>query len=145
MTEYYRVCIVDDDELSHQMYSVLFKSILNKQDVHIDIISCYNGKEFINMFHDMKNKDIFPHAMLIDYIMPEMDGLELLHNAAKENIGLPPVIFCTGHDFIDKDLCKDYSFMHDIKIKPFRDSELTELADVLLDALQNHGRRREPV
>jgi signal transduction histidine kinase/ligand-binding sensor domain-containing protein/CheY-like chemotaxis protein/AraC-like DNA-binding protein len=72
---HYKILIVEDnDELRRNIVKTLEKYFL--------IFEATNGKEGIE-----KAKEIYPDLILTDYIMPEMDGMEMC-NEIKDNINL---------------------------------------------------------
>ena len=74
------VFIVDDDQLLLNMYSIKFK----KSGFEVDTAA--NSLEALTKLRDGASPDV----ILLDVVMPGMDGLELLSNIRKENL-LPNV------------------------------------------------------
>jgi CheY-like chemotaxis protein len=72
----YKVLIVDDDKFLLDMYSMKFKSL--GHDTHVAV----GPTEALSK---LREGDIFD-ALILDVIMPTMDGLELLEVIRKENL-----------------------------------------------------------
>ncbi len=71
----YKILIIDDDPFILDMYVLKFK------EVGFQIEIAKNGKEGLQKITDTK-----PNAVLLDVVMPIMDGFEVLHHLAKEKI-----------------------------------------------------------
>lgn len=67
-TEHYRILVVDDDE--HILLSL--KSIL--EDAGYEVLCSDNSREAIELA-----KKFQPHLVILDVIMPGMDGIEVCH------------------------------------------------------------------
>jgi len=72
----YHIFIADDDSFLLTIYSNKFK--LNGHT----ITTAQNGEEALRKIKE----GIAPDALLLDVIMPQMDGIELLENIRKENL-----------------------------------------------------------
>lgn len=70
-----KVLIVDDDEFLLEMYALKFK------ESGFDVETAVNGEDAIK-----KAKSINPDIILMDVVMPKMDGFDLLRNIKSENI-----------------------------------------------------------
>lgn len=71
-----RVLIIDDDHFLLNMYSIKFK----KSGFNVDTAA--TGADALNKLRDGAKPDI----ILLDLVMPGMDGLEVLENIRKENL-----------------------------------------------------------
>jgi two-component system OmpR family response regulator len=71
-----KVMFVDDDTFLLDMYSIKFKN--NNWDVR----TCDNAEVALKALHD----GYVPDIMLVDMIMPGMDGIGLLSAVRKENL-----------------------------------------------------------
>jgi len=72
----YQVLIVDDDTFLLNMYSVKFKKY------GLDVVSAISGQDALSKLREGLKPDI----ILLDIIMPGMNGFELLENIKKENL-----------------------------------------------------------
>ena len=84
-----KIMFVDDDIEIHPIVEKGFKNFYN-----INSLLCASGKEAIS-----KVQDFMPDLVILDAMMPEMDGIavmrELAKNSKTKNI---PIIFLTGKD-----------------------------------------------
>ncbi len=71
-----KILIVDDDEFLLEMYALKFK------DSGFDVDSAKGGEETLAKLREGARPDI----MLLDVVMPVMDGFEVLRIAKKENL-----------------------------------------------------------
>jgi PleD family two-component response regulator len=71
----YKIIIVDDDKFLLSMYSMKF----NKEGMEVVAIS--DPKEALDKFKEGLTADI----LILDVVMPGMDGIELLELVRKEN------------------------------------------------------------
>lgn len=71
-----RVLIVDDDQFLLNMYSIKFQ----KSGFAVD--TAVGGQDALNKLRD----GVPPDIMLLDVVMPGMDGMELLENIRKEKL-----------------------------------------------------------
>src|SRR3989344_2365113 len=71
-----KVLIVDDDRFLLNMYSIKFK----KSGFEVDTAS--GGEEVLHKLREGATPDV----LLLDVVMPSMDGLELLENIRKEKL-----------------------------------------------------------
>jgi len=71
----YKVLIVDDDKFLLQMYAMKFT-----HSGH-EVTTALNGNEALE-----KLKEITPEIIVMDVVMPGMDGMELLETIHRENI-----------------------------------------------------------
>lgn len=72
----YKVFIVDDDEFLLDMYTIKFRA------EGIDVTPC-NGP---NAVLDKLREGVEPDLILLDIIMPEMDGFDVLEAIKKEKL-----------------------------------------------------------
>ena len=81
-----KVLIVDDDSISRKVLATVLKNW------NMDVEVAVNGKEFINKLHE-SSFDL----LIIDYFMPEMDGLAILdYVKSKSELEHIPVFMLTG-------------------------------------------------
>lgn len=77
-----KVLIVDDDKFLLNMYSIKFGK--NGFDVHSGV----GGIDALKVIHD----GFIPDIILLDLVMPGMDGLELLTKIKSENLAPKAVV-----------------------------------------------------
>ena len=77
-----KVLIVDDDEFLLDMYVMKFK------EAGFEVEVAQNGEEAIE-----KAKSGNPDAILLDIVMPKMDGFEVLRKIKKENLAHQAAVF----------------------------------------------------
>lgn len=81
-----KIAIVEDDQTISQMYRIKFES------ENFDVDTAENGKLGLKLIEEMK-----PDMVLLDLMMPEMNGDELLMNLRKTDWGKDiPVIILTN-------------------------------------------------
>ncbi len=108
------IFIVDDMEENHMVIG----HILRKEGYKV--ASAYNGVQALEML-----KNILPDLILLDVMMPEMNGFDFCHELKKspsrEEI---PVIFITGQSEIEQILRGFTVGAVDYVLKPFNPAEL---------------------
>ena len=72
----HKILIIDDDEFLLDMYAVKFK----EEGFEVDIAR--EGKEALNKIKEGAS----PEVVLLDVVMPGMDGFELLETIRKEKL-----------------------------------------------------------
>jgi CheY-like chemotaxis protein len=72
----YKILIVDDDKFLLDMYAVKFKTLGHDPAVAV------GAEDALNKLREGTN----PEILILDIIMPSMDGLELLELIRKENL-----------------------------------------------------------
>jgi len=84
------VLVVDDDELNRERVA----SVLQKENIKITELT--SGKELLDYIEGMTP---LPDLILLDFMMPEMNGFETLVNLRKKaDTADIPVIFITGEE-----------------------------------------------
>jgi signal transduction histidine kinase/FixJ family two-component response regulator len=132
------VILVIDDDVSARLLTA--KLLTNKQ---YQVLSAASGEEGINTLRD-KEVDI----VLLDQLMPTMDGLETFERIKKDISDPPPVIMATGHgsmelavafmrrggaDFVNKSLDME---VLDVKLqKALRQAEEQKRANMARQAI----------
>ncbi len=86
----YKVLIVDDDKFLLDMYATKFKSLGHEAVVAV------GAQDALQKIRE----DASPEILILDIIMPNMDGLELLELIRKENLipGVPVVMLTNETD-----------------------------------------------
>ena len=72
----YRLYLVDDDRFLLDMYAVKFKAAGH------EVTAFQNGEEALALLRDKPA----PDAMLLDIVMPTIDGFDVLETIRKENL-----------------------------------------------------------
>jgi CheY-like chemotaxis protein len=75
----YRVYLVDDDHFLLDMYAVKFKAAGH------DVVASQSGEELLKTLREKGP----PDAILLDIIMPNMDGFQVLEAIKKEKLAPP--------------------------------------------------------
>ncbi|MEQ1500488.1 MAG: response regulator [Parcubacteria group bacterium] len=91
-----KILLIDDDKFLLDMYSLKFK----KSGLDVDIAS--NTK----VAFDKINSETYYNIILMDIIMPGMDGLELLTNIRKDNLAKNSVIIMLTNQADDYEKAK---------------------------------------
>ena len=79
------VAVIDDDESMREALESLLKSVGFRTTIFA------SAKEFLNAV----KKDV-PDCLILDVLMPEMNGLELQKKLLEENIPVP-IVFISAH------------------------------------------------
>ncbi|MGB0933273.1 MAG: response regulator transcription factor [Lishizhenia sp.] len=77
-----KIIIIDDEADIRDLLSY------NLKKEGFDVVTAENGKEGLNLIHEHK-----PHLILLDVMMPEMDGIEVC-DAIRQTPGMENVIIC---------------------------------------------------
>lgn len=96
-TRTYKMLLVDDDKFLLEMYANKF----TKSGVEVEI--AMNGQEALDKLKDGEKKF---DVLILDIVMPGMDGLELLHNIRKENLAKDSVIVMLSNQNNPQDIEK---------------------------------------
>ncbi|AFZ47117.1 response regulator receiver modulated diguanylate cyclase [Cyanobacterium stanieri PCC 7202] len=118
MAEYnpknFLILAVDDNSINR----IMLEKILAKAGYQIKVLA--DSEEFLNMIGSVK-----PDLMLLDLMMPKIDGLELCRLIkAKANYKEVPIIFLTASDSKDNVIEAFRSGAVDYVTKPFNNEEL---------------------
>lgn len=112
------ILVVDDNEMILSLISEV--ATVNGYRVRI----AHNAEEFFAAYAQKK-----PALMMIDIVMPDMDGLEMIQRLAADNCQIPLVIM-SGYEYVDdqgiKLLAKKLNLLSFLR-KPFDITELMEL------------------
>ena len=92
----YRIYLVDDDRFLLDMYAVKFRA----QGHEITAFS--SGKDLLETLKDKPA----PDAMLLDVVMPEIDGFEILEDIRKHNLIPTTKIIILSNQGQDSDIEK---------------------------------------
>jgi CheY-like chemotaxis protein len=78
----YKILIVDDDKFLLDMYSMKFKSLGHEANVAV------GGEDALSKLRGGDS----PEILILDIIMPAMDGLELLETIRKEKLAEQAIV-----------------------------------------------------
>jgi len=120
-----RVLLIEDDEVTREM----MRSILTTEDWKVDEAS--NGLEAIERL-----KETLPDVILLDLMMPEMDGFEFAHTLQLSSEWRRiPVIVLTAKDLTESDRMRLNGYVEKIVQKGAwdRESLLGEIRQLLTD------------
>lgn len=90
----HRVLVVDDHDEDRQ----LLRRMIESQEGY-EVIEAAGGQEAITLV-----KQVFPHIIILDLMMPEMDGFAVLEAIKRdETTRSIPIIVVTAKDLTDED------------------------------------------
>jgi len=118
--------IVDDDADLAELYSDV------AENVGLNITRYSNGNDFVHS--ELNRKQI----LLLDLMMPQMDGIQVLHRLAKSEFNYP-IILLSGYDEGALKLARDFAANSQLNVI----STLTKPVDIdvlemlLLEACEN--------
>lgn len=92
----YKILIVDDDKFLLNMYSIKFRK------ENFDVTAAANGQDALTQLRN----GLIPDAIILDIVMPVMDGLECLQNIRKENLAKTTVILILSNQGQSSDIEK---------------------------------------
>jgi CheY-like chemotaxis protein len=104
------ILIVDDDLTQLE---TLRRGLRSKG---YNVLEASSGMEALNVFEDTKKNEI--HLILADYVMPEMNGVELLKKIREKSNSLPVIIMTA---FVKNNLLVEAMRLncHSVLEKPF--------------------------
>ena len=115
-----KILVVDDEAVTLQSVG----AILSLEGYDVQTVS--NGKEALELLQP-NSFDL----MLLDLKMPDMDGVEVMHSAAKQ-VPEIQIIFLTGHGSMESAIDALHYQVHDYLIKPVNPQDmLTSVASAL--------------
>ena len=106
------VCVVDDDESMREALESLLKSVGFRAAIFA------SAKEFLNAIEN----DV-PDCLILDVLMPEMNGLELQKKLNEESIRIP-IVFISAHGEADEKEQALAAGAIDFLHKPFSEDSL---------------------
>ena len=113
-----RILVVDDDNINRKLLNVLLK-----KTGKYEVIEAENGMEALNI---IKNESI--DMVLLDIIMPVMDGIDLLKILkSDENCKSIPIIILTTDDTKKSEALAVGAT--NVLIKPIKEPELMKVID----------------
>ncbi|KAB2944674.1 MAG: response regulator [Candidatus Methanoperedens sp.] len=117
-----KIMVVDDEPDTVD----LIKLVLETEG--FEVISAYSGKECLEKLKIEK-----PSMILLDLMMPGMDGWEVFHEIKKKYEDIPVAILTVSDRDIDKMLGLHVLKADDYIIKPFGRQELIDRIRSILD------------
>lgn len=108
-----RILVAEDE----QEIAKALKKILEKERYAVDVV--YNGRDAVDYIHQIEYD-----ALILDIMMPLMDGLEVLKQIRKEGI-FTPTLFLTARGDLDDRVAGLDAGADDYLPKPFAAKELT--------------------
>lgn len=126
------IYLVDDDA---DVRTALSRT-LGMRGYHVSAFA--DAKSFLNDFDQYQ-----PSCLVLDYGLPDMDGLELQETLIAHDAILP-IIFITGHGGVPESVKATRAGAVDFLEKPFSISVLLQRIEAALDlSLQLHSERHE--
>jgi CheY-like chemotaxis protein len=104
------ILIIDDDPIAR----MLAKRNLEILGFKGSIITAENG----NMGYDILIKHPDKYIVILDYHMPELDGIGFLRKLDANRLSAPVFMLSSSILDIHKDECLDYSFVQHYLVKP---------------------------
>ncbi len=92
----YKILIVDDDKFLLNMYSLKF------QKEKFEVTTAGDGSEAITKLQE----GLVPDAIVLDIVMPVMDGLEVLEKIRKDNLAKDATILILSNQGQSSDIDK---------------------------------------
>ena len=120
------VCIEDEPEMID-----LFKLILTRRG--FEVIGANGGRQGLELV-----KEIKPDLVLIDLMMPDMDGWEVYQNlkANEETQNIPVIVVTAKAQSIDRVLGLHIAKVNDYIAKPFSPTSLLESIEQVLSQVE---------
>lgn len=130
------VLIVDDQDMNRMILSLIFKD-------KYKIMEAENGKSALEYIKENKEKIV---AILLDIVMPEMDGMELLRILKKEKLEENIPIFLITADTSPEKMREGYELgVNDIIEKPFVPFFLEKRIDSIIELYKTKERLKSIV
>lgn len=111
-----KILLVDDERAAIEV----LRDYLVKKGHELDL--AFDGKQALRL---LKEKDY--DFVILDFEMPEMDGMELVKRMKKEQLR-PKTIMMTGYDLMD-DFMAISAGVDDFLTKPYSLQKVSELID----------------
>jgi two-component system alkaline phosphatase synthesis response regulator PhoP len=115
-----KVLVVDDET------SISMLIEFNLKLAGYDVQCVYDGEavfQAIQTFH--------PQLIVLDYMMPKMDGMEVTKHLRAQNNNIPIIMLTAIQDISERIACFEYG-IDDFMTKPFSPKELTARVQALL-------------
>uniref|UniRef100_A0A1S7LJR8 Putative two-component response regulator n=1 Tax=Magnetococcus massalia (strain MO-1) TaxID=451514 RepID=A0A1S7LJR8_MAGMO len=121
-----RILIMEDEPA----LAVVMQRALAAENYHVEISE--NGKEGLELIRVFK-----PDLLILDIIMPEMDGVEVLSYLHRNNMHIPTLAISGGGNMVTMKDCLNISQVMgavDCLQKPFSQNDLILKVSALLEA-----------
>lgn len=96
----YRLYLVDDDRFLLDMYAVKFKA------AHHEVMAFSSGEEVLKALREQPA----PDALLLDIVMPGVDGFDVLETMQKEHLAETSKVIVLSNQGQDSDIEKAKGF-----------------------------------
>ena len=115
-----KVLVVDDDV---KLLKMLKRTLVFE---NLDVLTATNGREALEVVQQEA-----PDLLIVDWMMPEMDGLELIQHLRDANNRMP-ILMLTARDAVENRVFGLESGADDYLVKPFAPAELVARVHALL-------------
>ena len=115
-----KVLVVDDDI---KLLKMLKRTMVFE---NLDVLTATNGREALEVVQQEA-----PDLLIVDWMMPEMDGLELIQHLRDANNRMP-ILMLTARDAVENRVFGLESGADDYLVKPFAPAELVARVHALL-------------
>jgi len=112
--------VVDDDV---KLLKMLKRTLVFE---NLDVLTATNGREALEVVQQEA-----PDLLIVDWMMPEMDGLELIQHLRDANNRMP-ILMLTARDAVENRVFGLESGADDYLVKPFAPAELVARVHALL-------------
>lgn len=113
----FNILVAEDNELNMEIATFIL------EEEGANVIQASNGKEAVDIFtHSQDQID----AILMDIMMPVMDGYEATHQIRKFNTSIP-IIAMSANAFVEDKLSSKKAGMNEHISKPFESKQLIEI------------------
>ncbi|HEX7797490.1 MAG TPA: response regulator [Vicinamibacterales bacterium] len=118
-----RILVVDDSKDLQEFFKVVLT------EAGYDVIAAFSGDEGLK-----KAKELIPDLILLDLVMPGMDGFEFLDRMRADLAAPIPTILCSGFELTEQEALRRGALM--FVRKPVAPADLCEFVELAL-----HGER----
>lgn len=108
-----RVLVIEDSEFTRHLL------VRTLQANGYEVFEACNGYEGV-----LKAKKEMPDCILLDLLMPEMDGFDVLEALKKKSLDIPVVILSADVQETSRKKCFDYGVVDFVR-KPPKEADLT--------------------
>ena len=119
-----KIFLVEDDPAISDIY----KTLMEKSHFSVEVFSL--GQEAINRIKSLKSGDEKPDLILLDLILPDINGAEVLKEIRKNNITLETKVFVlTNQDNVHFDQIKPDKIITKANVTP------TQLIEIIKSSI----------